>query len=62
MMTLLFWLLAFQVGEPALRISLPIKDLKASDIHDTFNDRRGGARAHMKRRTSWLRAERRCWR
>lgn len=41
-MTFLFWLLVFQLTEPALRISLPIKDLKASDIHDTFNDRRGG--------------------
>jgi murein DD-endopeptidase MepM/ murein hydrolase activator NlpD len=42
MTTLLLWLLAFQVADPALRISLPMKDLKASDIHDTFNDRRGG--------------------
>jgi len=41
-MTFLLWLLAFQITEPALRISLPMKDLKASDIHDTFNDRRGG--------------------
>jgi murein DD-endopeptidase MepM/ murein hydrolase activator NlpD len=32
---------AFQV-----RISLPINDLKASDIHDTFEQRRGGTRRH----------------
>jgi murein DD-endopeptidase MepM/ murein hydrolase activator NlpD len=41
-MTFLLWLLAFQVTEPALHISLPMKDIRASDIHDTFNDRRGG--------------------
>ena len=41
-MTFLFWLVVLQLTEPALRISLPIKDLKASDIHDTFTERRGG--------------------
>lgn len=40
-------LLVWQITDPALRISMPIKDLKASDIHDMFNDRReGGTRAH----------------
>jgi murein DD-endopeptidase MepM/ murein hydrolase activator NlpD len=41
-MTLLLWLLAFQITDPALRISIPMKNLKASDIHDTFIERRGG--------------------
>ena len=41
-MILFLWVLALQLADPALRISLPIKDLKASDIHDTFTQRRGG--------------------
>jgi murein DD-endopeptidase MepM/ murein hydrolase activator NlpD len=41
------FLLCFQIADPALRISLPMKDLRASDIHDTFKERRGGGtRAH----------------
>jgi murein DD-endopeptidase MepM/ murein hydrolase activator NlpD len=46
MMTLLLLALAFQVTEPALRISLPMKNLKASDIIDTYEQLRGGTRRH----------------
>ena len=32
--------------DAALHISLPLKGLKLSDIHDTFEQRRGGTRKH----------------
>lgn len=44
MKTFLLWLLAFQIADPALHISPPLRDLKASDLVDTFEQRRGTKR------------------
>ncbi len=43
---LLAAVLAFQGTDAALQISEPLKDLKASDIRDTFEQRRGLSRRH----------------
>ena len=43
---LALWLLAAVSGDDPLDISLPMKGLKMSDIHDTFDEARDGARKH----------------